>query len=90
MKIGRLEWDDINLEHIAGKHGLSPGEVEDICFGSHWVCPARHNRKAMYEKTSTGKYLMIVLERLRNNVFRVITAREMSLKEKREYRAVIG
>ena len=34
MKIGELDWDDNNIEHIA-RHGVTPQEVEDVCFGFH-------------------------------------------------------
>jgi hypothetical protein len=34
MKIDELDWDDNNIEHIA-RHGVTPQEVEDVCYGFH-------------------------------------------------------
>jgi uncharacterized DUF497 family protein len=89
MKISGLEWDDINLEHIIGKHGIGPKEVEDVCFGPHYACPAKYNRKVLYGQTTSGKYLMVILERLYGSVYRTITARNMTQNEKRKYNIIM-
>ncbi len=38
--IHELIWDDWNEEHIA-RYGVTPKEVEDICFGEPWVLRER-------------------------------------------------
>jgi len=90
MKISSLQWDDINVEHIMGRHGLRPEEVEDVCFGPHVAYPAKYHRKVIYGKTSGGKYLMLILERLYGTVFRPITGRGMKRDELRKYRTIMG
>jgi len=85
MNINGLEWDDINIEHIIGKHGLSTKEIEDVCFEEHYIFSAKYNRKAVYGQTSSGKYIMVILERIRDSVYRPITARGMTRSEKRRY-----
>ena len=90
MKISGLEWDDNNLEHIISKHGINPDEVEDVCFGPHYACTVKYKRKAIYGQATSGKYLMVVLERLYGNVFRPITARGMRMEEKRKYLNIMG
>ena len=90
MKISSLQWDDINLEHICGRHGLNPTEVEDVCFGPHYVYPAKYNRKAVYGQTASGKYVLVILERLNGSVYRVVTARGMKRSEQRKYRTIMG
>jgi uncharacterized DUF497 family protein len=90
MKISDLEWDDKNLEHIIGRHGISPKEVEDVCFGPHYACSAKYRRKAIYGQSSSGKYIMVILEQLYVSVFRPITARGMKNSEKRKYQTIIG
>jgi uncharacterized DUF497 family protein len=90
MKISGLAWDDVNLEHIISKHGISPGEVEDVCFGPHYACPAKFNRKAIYGQAVSGKYLMVILELLYDSIFRPVTARGMKQNERRKYRIIMG
>ena len=90
MKISGLEWDDSNLEHIIGKHNISPQEIMDVCFSPHYACSAKYNRKAVYGQTASGKYLMVVLKRLYDDVFRPITARGMKKEEKRKYQIIMG
>ncbi len=90
MKISGIQWDDVNLEHIIIKHGLNPKEVEDVCFEQHYACPAKYNRKVIYGQTEGGKYVMVILERLYDSVFRLITARGMKRGEQRKYKLIMG
>ena len=90
MRIRSLQWDDANLEHIIGKHGLSPNDVEDVCFGAHYAFSVKHNRKAVYGQTASGRYLLVVLQRLYGSVYRVVTARDMTRSERAKFRAVMG
>ncbi len=85
MKIEGLEWDDENIEHI-GKHGITPSEVEDVCFGPHIANRARNRRYVVYGKTYQGRYIRVVLKRLYGTMFRPKTAYPMSESEKRKYR----
>ena len=89
MKIESLHWDDVNIEHIA-RHGLSPVDVEDVCFGEHLVFRGRERRYILYAKTESGAMIMVVLERFYSQVFRPITARPMTEKEKHSYRKKAG
>jgi uncharacterized DUF497 family protein len=85
VKISGLEWDDRNLEHIIGKHHITPIEIEDICFGKHYACSAKYKSKAIYGQASSGRYLLVILEQLYKNVYKPITARNMTLSERRRY-----
>jgi len=85
MKIGELQWDDENIEHI-GSHGIAPSEVEDVCFGPHINYPARYGRYLVYGKTYHGKYIRVVLERLYGITFRPKTSYPMTESEKKKYR----
>ena len=89
MKITALCWDDANIEHIA-QHGLSPVDIEDVCFGRHIAFTARGRRYVLYGKTESGRMIMVVLERMFGQVFRPITARRMTDKEKHSYRKRVG
>lgn len=89
MKIRALYWDQTNIEHIA-QHSLNPVEVEDVCFGKHISFRARRRRYVLYGKTESGNMIMVVLERLFGHVFKPITARTMTDREKHSYRKRVG
>lgn len=40
MEIHQLIWPDERIEHIAG-HGVTPEEVEEVCFGKPFVRRAK-------------------------------------------------
>ncbi len=88
MKIGGLQWDDENIEHIGG-HGITPSEVEDVCFGPHIAYPARYGRYLIYGKAYHGKYIKVVLEHLYEIMFRPKTAYPMTESEKKNHRKKI-
>ena len=90
MRIDGLEWDDINIEHIITRHGINPSEVEDVCFCNHYVISVKFKRKAVYGKTRSGKYLMVILKRLYDNIYRPITARGMKPSERRKYNSIMN
>lgn len=85
MKVLELQWDESNVEHI-GRHGIAPSEVEDVCFGEHVAIRGEHHRYVLYGQTDDGRYLKVVLQRQQGNVFRPITAFEMTERQKRAFR----
>lgn len=90
MKITGLDWDDENDAHIS-RHGVSPDEVGNICYGLHFSRrdpAAKSNGKERYilsGKTDNGRYLHVVVEWLRGTYFRPITAVDMSESHRRAY-----
>lgn len=89
MFIGELEWDDENIEHIA-RHNVSPNEVEDVCFGIHLSIKESGQRYILSGQTETGRYLNVVIERIRRGLFRPITAFQMSENYKARYKRRMG
>lgn len=86
MYISNLIWDDYRVEHIA-RHNIEPDEVWEVCEDPlHLAHREGKNRYRLYGKTSNGRYLFIVLEQFEKTVFKVITAREMTNNEKRNFR----
>ena len=86
MYIDRLDWDDYRVEHIA-RHNVEPREVWEVCNDrSHLARRQRHNRYLMYGQTLDGRYLFVVLERIQEFVYKSITARNMTEREKRNFR----
>jgi len=89
--ITALAWDDENVEHIA-KHRVSPAEVEEVCFAAEKaVLRAKGaGRYVVLGRTKAGRYLTVVVTAPHKGLARVITAREMSDKERRRYAKLKG
>lgn len=87
--VAELEWDDNNVQHIA-QHEVTPEEVEDVCFGLHISAREGSQRYILSGRTSAGRYINVVIERIGKGLFRPITAFEMSEGYKRGYRRRVG
>ena len=85
MKLGRLRWDEANIEHIA-RHDVSPEEVEQACRIQPKVRRGRCGRYLVLGRTAEGRYLLVVLAYLGRGEARPITARGMDRKERAIYR----
>ena len=91
MRIDELVWDDWNVDHIAD-HGVEPEEVEEVCKMRRHIArraaitPYGLTRYRVYGRTYDGRYLFIVLDRLRGHSFYPVTARDMAEREKKKYR----
>ncbi len=85
LTISDLIWDDWNEEHIA-RHHITPGEVEEICYGEPWTLRARgQDTWALYGQTDGGRYLMVILAHRGHGIYYPVTARPMSDAERRRY-----
>jgi len=85
-----FEWDEHNAEKLWDKHQVSPSESEQILF-NHPLVVADDVKHSQEEKryyslgqTDKGRLLFVVFT-IRKDLIRVISARDMSKKEKREY-----
>ena len=87
--INELEWDDVNTEHIA-RHGVSQKEVEDVCFGTHFNVNVGGQRFRLSGQSHSGRFLNVVVEKMRKTMFRPITAFDMAESYKARYRKRIG
>ena len=92
MQIDDVIWLDDIVEKIATKHGIETGEVEEVLLaGPEFRRGGKGKRKGedLYYalgQTQAGRYIFIVFIRKRANRALVLTAREMSDREKRGYR----
>jgi uncharacterized DUF497 family protein len=87
MKIERITWDQETADHVS-KHSVSPEEVEDVLFNDSdlpRIMRGKENRYLAYGKTNAGRYLFVVLI-IANRKTRIITARDMTDREKKLYR----
>ncbi len=85
MEIQGFQWDEANIAHILN-HAVTPEEIEEIAFeGTPHIRKGREGRRYLYGKTVGGRYLLVVYLPVGKGQARVITAREMDVKEKRLY-----
>lgn len=86
MYIKDLEWDEYRINHVA-QHGVEPDEVWEVCNDTlHLARRQGRNRYLVYGQTVEGRYLFVVLEHIDGTVYKPITARDMTDREKRNYR----
>ena len=87
MKIEKIIWDEETFNHIA-RHAVSPEEVEEILFNEKdnpIILKGKGGKYLAYGQTQGGRYLLIVWV-IRYKKTRIITARELTKKEKQYYR----
>ena len=89
VAIRELLWPDDRIEHIA-RHGVSPEEVEQVCFGNALVQrgKAEGENPVFYilGQTDAGRYLFCVIIQFPDGRGYPVTARLMSDRERRRYR----
>lgn len=85
-----FEWDKSNIEKNWLKHKVSPVECEQIFFNEPLLVvedlkhSQRERRYYALGHTDNGRLLFIALI-IRENLIRVISARDMSRKERKKY-----
>ena len=87
-----FDWDEANLNKNWEKHGVRPSECEQVFFNlplvvaedlTHSVVERRYFSLG---QTDAGRKLFIVFT-IRKRLIRIISARDMSPKERRTYHA---
>jgi uncharacterized DUF497 family protein len=85
-----FDWDEGNAQKNCQKHGVRSSECEEVFFRGPWVVPGYPDRSSgkqrfgAFGRTALGRLLWTVFT-FRGNRIRVISARDMSRKERREY-----
>lgn len=82
IKIKQLIWDDWNVGHI-NKHKVSVDEVKEVCRSTTKALKAYRGRLIVLGKTKKGRLLTVVLAPEARGKRYVVTARDMSKKERR-------
>jgi uncharacterized DUF497 family protein len=89
MRIDGFLWSEDRVDHIA-RHGVTPEEVEEVCFGKSLVQRAKsEGANPVYYflgQSKAGRYLFRVVIRFPDGNGYPVTAREMTAKEKHRYR----
>jgi len=83
MYISRLDWNNYRIKHIA-QHDVEPDEVWEDPL--HLARRQGRNRYLVYGQTADGRYLFAVLEHIEGTIYEPITARDMTDREKRNFR----
>jgi hypothetical protein len=85
-----FEWDAGNAAKIWERHEVAPGEAEQVFFNRPLVAAVdtKHSgaeaRFLALGQTDTGRRLLVVFT-FRRRLIRVVSARDMSRRERREY-----
>jgi uncharacterized DUF497 family protein len=85
MKNARFEWDEHNLEYIS-RHDIDPDEAYAVLDNSPVILRTGDGKYLAYGLTDDGRFLLIVFVRKLGPVVRVITGRDMTEAEKKQYR----
>jgi len=86
MHIHSFDWDEKNENHIA-EHGVAIFEVEEtILFSKPFYQRTREDKYIAYGVTEEGRCLFIVFVTKGSGRIRVISARDMTEKEKHYYK----
>ncbi len=84
--ITRFKWNRNNVEHVA-RHGVTPAEIEEVAFEDKpFIRSGREGLYYLLGTTQDGRYLftIVALTKRRGEAV-VITARDMTDKERRYY-----
>ena len=88
MRIHEFVWPQDRIDHIA-RHGVTPEEVEQVCFGRCFVQRAKsQDENPVYYvrgQTDAGRYLFCVVIQFPDGKGYPVTARSMTDREKRRY-----
>lgn len=71
-------------DHIA-RHGVDVDEVREVCESKPLVERTRQGRLAVWGRTDGGRLLLVVLEPGTEGRYQLVTAREMTIRERRHY-----
>ena len=89
MRIDEIIWPQERIDHVA-RHGVTPEEVEQVCFGKSLVRRAKsEGENPVYYvqgQTEAGRYLFCVDIGFPDGNGYPVTARNMTTKEKAHYR----
>ncbi|MFZ3064602.1 MAG: BrnT family toxin [Nitrospirota bacterium] len=85
MLFKAFEWDNGNIEHIL-RHNVFPDEVEEACVNKPYIRKTVEGRYLIYGVTDSSRYLFVVGINKGKGIFRAITVRDMTEREKSLYK----
>ena len=88
MKLDELIFNQINIRHIA-RHKVLPEEVEETVGGKTLTFAAKKGRIMVVGRTQSARTLAIILEKVEDGKYFVVTARDADRKERKMYQEEI-
>lgn len=88
MRIDGFDWDEGNAVKNVLRHDAYPDEIEEVFYNRLKLRKTRQDRYLLYGVTDSGRYLFVVFlikMRVKRKLARVISARDMTRKEKSYY-----
>jgi uncharacterized protein len=86
--ISEFLWPEDRIDHIS-RHGVSPDEFEEVCFGASLVLRAKsEGSNPVYHvlgETHSRKHLLCIVIQFPDGKGYPITARPMTDRERRRY-----
>ena len=85
-----FDWDTGNARKVVGRHGVEPGECEQVFLQEPFVVSydaahsAREHRWRALGQTGAGRRLLVVFT-VRGELIRVLAARDLNRKERAWY-----
>ena len=80
-----ITWNDESEEHIAG-HNVLPHEVEEVVYTHPRLKKrGRDDTTLFYGQSNAGRYLFIVTDEALDGGMYIVTARDMTNAERREF-----
>ena len=85
-----FDWDEGNAPKVTGRHGVEPGECEQVFFREPFVVSydavhsAREHRWRALGQTVAWRRLLVVFT-VREALIRVLAARDLNRKERAYY-----
>jgi uncharacterized DUF497 family protein len=91
MKITECLWFDEFVDKIIRKHGIYPEEVEEVFSGEPAIRRLEggevkgEDLYVAFGRTTAGRYVTVLFVRKRNKRALVISARDMTKRERKTY-----
>ncbi|MDE2141453.1 MAG: BrnT family toxin [Elusimicrobia bacterium] len=86
MKILEIIWTPEIIEKLERKHSVTADEVEEACSEPYvHIRKTRESRYLVFGRTDAGRYLATVVTYLGGGIVRVITSRDMEIRERDLY-----
>lgn len=85
-QLPEFEWDAANEEKLLDRHNVSTLEAEQCFANPHTSRDLGGGRLGLFGKTDNGRMLFVCYEQQKSGVVRVISAREMTKKERSAYK----
>jgi len=85
VRIGAFRWTRKNIQHIH-RHRVKPREVEEAFLQGLDFRGVGQGRFILIGQSEAGRWLCVVFEILGGDIAYVITAREMTQREKHRFR----